>query len=64
MSGIQYSSLSDDEFERQIYASIGAAGALPDEIVKELLYRHQNGGRDKEKSYASLNKQQQELPLN
>lgn len=39
MSGIQPQSLSDEEFERLVYMSLGQAGALPQEIVKELAAR-------------------------
>ena len=36
MSGIQHSSLSDDEFERAVYMAMNAAGTLPAEVAKEL----------------------------
>lgn len=62
MSGIQYSSLSDDEFERQVYMAMGNAGALPPEIAKELAYR-QTHNREAERSADSLNKNQLPLPL-
>ena len=62
MSGIQHSSLSDEEFERQVYMALGNAGALPQEIAKELAYR-QTHNREKERSAASLNPKQIPLPF-
>ena len=64
MSGIQYSSLSDDEFERAVYMAMGAAGSLPSEVAKELAQRNQLGGRDWEKMQNQSNHKQQPLPFN
>lgn len=63
MHGIQHSALSDDEFERLVYVAMGAAGALPAEVAKELALRNAQGGRDKEKSRAAHNPKQLNLPL-
>ena len=64
MSGIQYQSLSDDEFERAVYMAMGAAGSLPTEVAKELAQRNQLGGRDWEKMQNQSNHKQQPLPFN
>jgi hypothetical protein len=64
MSGIQYQSLSDDEFARQIQAIIDKAGVLPSEAIVELAYRVDNGGRDKEHERARTNPNQLPLPFN
>lgn len=64
MSGIQYSSLSDDEFERAVYMAMSAAGSLPPEVAKELAQRNQLGGRDWEKMQNQSNPKQQPLPFN
>ena len=64
MSGIQYQSLSDDEFARQIQSIIDKAGVLPSEAVIELAYRVDNGGRDKEHEQARTNPNQKPLPFN
>lgn len=64
MSGIQYQSLSDDEFERAVYMALGAAGSLPTEVAKELAQRNQLGGRDWEKMQNQSNHKQQPLPFN
>ena len=64
MSGIQYQSLSDDEFERAVYMAMGAAGSLPPEVAKELAQRNQLGGRDWEKMQNQSNPKQQPLPFN
>jgi len=61
MSGIQHSSLSDEEFERVVYMAMGAAGSLPSEIVKELAQRNAQDGRDWEKVKDQSNPKQ--LPL-
>jgi hypothetical protein len=61
MSGIQHSSLSDDEFERQVYMTM-VMGALPPEVAQELAKR-QTTDREKERSAASLNPKQQPLPF-
>lgn len=61
MSGIQYQSLSDSEFERAVYMAIGAAGSLPTEIAKELAYRNANNGRDEEHKNNALNPKQLSL---
>jgi hypothetical protein len=64
MSGIQYQSLSDDEFARQIQAIIDKAGVLPSEVIVELAYRVDSGGRDKEHERARTNPNQLPLPFN
>jgi hypothetical protein len=64
MSGIQYQSLSDDEFARQIQSIIDKAGVLPSEAIVELAYRVDNGGRDKEHERARTNPNQLPLPFN
>lgn len=64
MSGIQYQSLSDDEFERAVYMALGSAGSLPAEVAKELAQRNQLGGRDWEKMQNQSNHKQQPLPFN
>lgn len=64
MSGIQYQSLSDDEFERAVYMAMGNAGALPPEVAKELALRQAQGGRDKEHERARTNPNQKPLPFN
>lgn len=63
MQGIQPSALSDDEFERAVYTALGSAGALPDEIAKELAQRNQLGGRDWEKMHNRSNPKQLPLPF-
>ena len=63
MSRIQYSALTDDEFERAVYMAMGVAGALPNEVAKELAYRTLNGGRDKEREANKNNPDQLSLPL-
>ena len=63
MSGIQHSSLSDEEFERLVYLSLGNAGALPPEVAKELANRQAQGGRDKERSRAAHEPKQLTLPF-
>jgi hypothetical protein len=63
MQGIQYSSLSDEEFERMVYMTLGNAGALPPEVAKELAYRTANNGRDQEHNAAANNPNQLNLPL-
>jgi FixJ family two-component response regulator len=62
MSGIQYSSLSDDEFERQVYMTM-VMGALPHEIAKELAVRIANNKRDREQTESLNNPKQQPLPF-
>ena len=64
MSGIQYSSLSDDEFERAVYMALGAAGTLPTEVAKELAQRNAQGGRDWERVKDQSNPKQLPLPFN
>ena len=63
MSGIQHSTLSDEEFERAVYMALGAAGSLPAEVAKELAQRNQLGGRDWEKMHNRSNPHQQPLPI-
>lgn len=64
MSGIQYQSLSDDEFERAVYMAMGAAGSLPAEVAKELAQRNAQGGRDWERVKDQSNSKQLPLPFN
>ena len=64
MSGIQHSSLSDEEFERAVYMALGAAGSLPAEVAKELAQRNAQGGRDWEKVKDQSNTKQLPLPFN
>lgn len=64
MSGIQPSTLSDDEFLMHVNAVIDKSGLLPQEVIDELVYRAKNDGRDKEKSLSSLNPKQLPLPFN
>lgn len=66
MSGIQYSSLSDEEFERAVYMAMGAAGSLPSEVTKELAQRNAlpGRGRDWEKIKDQSNPKQLPLPFN
>lgn len=64
MSGIQYSSLSDEEFERAVYIAMGTAGALPDEVAKELAKRELIGGRDLERFNNQFDPKQLPLPFN
>ena len=64
MSGIQYQSLSDEEFERAVYMAMGAAGSLPSEVAKELALRNAQGGRDWEKVKDQSNPNQLPLPFN
>jgi hypothetical protein len=61
MSGIQYSSLSDDEFERQVYMTM-VMGALPTEVVQELVKR-QTTNREKERAESLNNPKQIPLPF-
>lgn len=63
MQGIQPSALSDEEFERMVYMSLGKAGELPPEVAKELSYRVQNDGRDRERIAALNNPNQLSLPF-
>lgn len=63
MQGIQPSALSDEEFERMVYMSLGNAGALPPEVVKELAYRNAHNGRDRERAASLNNPKQLPLPL-
>lgn len=63
MQGIQPSTLSDEEFERHVWLSVNAAGALPKEIADELQHRVTHGGRDKERSYDAHNPKQLTLPF-
>jgi hypothetical protein len=65
MSGIQHSSLSDEEFERAVYMALGAAGTLPTEVAKELAQRNAlpGRGRDWEKFEDRSNSKQQPLPF-
>lgn len=63
MSGIQHSTLSDEEFERAVYMALGAAGTLPTEVAKELAQRNQLGGRDWEKMHNRSNPKQLPLPF-
>ena len=63
MSGIQYQSLSDDEFERAVYTTL-LMGALPPEIAKELAQRNVQNGRDWEKVKDQSNPNQKPLPFN
>ena len=63
MSGIQHSTLSDEEFERAVYMALGSAGSLPTEVAKELAQRNQLGGRDWEKMHNRSNPHQQPLPI-
>lgn len=66
MSGIQYSSLSDEEFERAVYMAMGVAGSLPSEVAKELAQRNAlpGRGRDWEKVKDQSNTKQLPLPFN
>lgn len=64
MQGIQPSTLTDDEFERAVYMALGTAGALPDEVAKELAKREQLGGRDLERFNNKFNPKQLPLPFN
>ena len=64
MSGIQYSSLSDEEFERAVYMAMNSAGSLPSEVAKELAQRNAQGGRDWERVKDQSNPKQQPLPFN
>ena len=64
MSGIQHSSLSDEEFERAVYMALNSAGSLPSEIAKELAQRNARDGRDWEKIQNQSNPAQQPLPFN
>lgn len=63
MQGIQPSALTDDEFERAVYMALGSAGALPDEIAKELALRTDKGGRDLERFNNQFNPTQLPLPF-
>ena len=64
MQSIQSSALTDDEFERAVYMALGVAGALPDEVAKELAKREQLGGRDLERFNNQFNPKQLPLPFN
>ena len=64
MSGIQHSTLSDEEFERAVYMALGSAGSLPTEVAKELEQRIVKQGRDWEKFQNTLNHKQLPLPFN
>lgn len=64
MSGIQHSTLSDDEFERAVYMAMNSAGSLPVEVAKELELRIVKQGRDWEKFQNTLNHKQLPLPFN
>lgn len=64
MSGIQYSSLSDEEFERAVYMAMNSAGSLPAEVAKELAQRNAQGGRDWERVKDQSNPKQLPLPFN
>jgi len=64
MSGIQHSTLSDEEFERAVYMALGAAGTLPTEVATELAQRQRQDGRDWEKVQNQSNPNQQPLPFN
>lgn len=61
MSGVQPQALSDDEFADLMYKAIGLAGALPVDLQKEMLYRLENGGRDREKQANADNPKQLNL---
>lgn len=63
MSGIQHSTLSDEEFERAVYMALGSAGSLPTEVAKELAQRQRQDGRDWEKVQNQSNPHQQPLPI-
>lgn len=63
MSGIQYQSLSDDEFERAVYMTL-MMGALPPEVAKELAIRNAQNGRDWERVKNQSNPNQLPLPFN
>lgn len=62
MQGIQYSSLTDEEFDRLVYAALGNVGALPPEVAIELAVRL-NKDREKERVAATNNPNQLTLPL-
>ncbi len=64
MSGIQHSTLNDEEFERAVYMAMSAAGSLPSEVVKELAQRQRQDGRDWEKVQNQSNPKQLPLPFN
>lgn len=63
MQGIQHSSLTDDEFERAVYMALGSAGALPDEIAKELAQRTDKSKRVLERFDNQFNPKQLPLPF-
>ena len=63
MQSIQPSALSDEEFERMVYMSLGKAGELPPEVAKELSYRISNNGRDREHTASANNPNQLSLPF-
>ena len=63
MSGIQHSTLSDEEFERLVYMAMGSAGALPAEVANELAQRNRQDGRDWEHLKNTLDTKQQTLPF-
>lgn len=64
MSGIQPSTLSDDEFLLHVNAMIDKTGLLPQEVINELVYRAKNDGRDKEHEQNKKNPAQLPLPFN
>jgi len=64
MSGIQHSSLSDDEFERAVYMAMNAAGTLPAEVAKELARRNAADSTHWERIKAQSNPKQLPLPFN
>lgn len=63
MQGIQPSALTDEEFLLHVTSAIDKAGSLPEEVVKELLYRAEKGGRDWEKMHNRSNPKQLPLPF-
>lgn len=63
MQGIQYSNLTDDEFERAVYMALGSAGALPDEIAKELAQRTDKNKRALDNFNNQFNPTQLPLPF-
>lgn len=64
MSGIQPSTLSDDEFLLHVNAMIDEVGLLSPEVINELVYRAKNDGRDKEHEQNKKNPAQLPLPFN
>lgn len=63
MQGIRPSALTDEEFLLHVASAIDKAGTLPEEVVKELIYRSEKGGRDEEKRAAATNPNQLNLPF-